>query len=207
MIGALFVEKEGVYKIEGIEVWDKEKDAKKYRGPWPVIAHPPCERWGRYWSGGPSAKVRKTKGDDNGCFKFALEAVRIYGGVLEHPEGSHAFKEFGLPIPDFHGKWTPKDAYGGSSCCVSQAHYGHRARKMTWLYAVGVPLPELIWGPGKGERLDEGFHSAQERKEKRAQGQKPRPRLSVKENLWTPIQFRDLLINIATGIEPWKEEK
>jgi hypothetical protein len=202
MIVALFVEKEGVYKIEGIDLWDRERDARLYSGPWRVIAHPPCERWGCYWSGGPSVKVRKTMGDDQGCFEFALKAVRKYGGVLEHPEGSHAFKKFGLPIPNFHGGWSAKDSHGGASCCVSQAHYGHRARKMTWLYAVGVPLPELIWGPGKGERLDEGFHSAQERKEKRAQGQKPIPRLSVKENLWTPIPFRDVLINIATGSKP-----
>ncbi len=68
---------------------------------------------------------------------------------------------------------------------------------MTWLYAVGIELPELIWGPTKGERLDEGFHSAKERKEKRALGQKPIKRLSVKENINTPIPFRDLLINMV----------
>lgn len=85
---------------------------------------------------------------------------------------------------------------------MAQGNYGHRARKMTWLYAVGVPLPELIWGPIKKERLDEGFHSKEERARARAQGQKPRPRLSVKENLLTPIPFRDLLIKIVTGSEP-----
>lgn len=74
---------------------------------------------------------------------------------------------------------------------------------MTWLYAVGIDLPELKWGPIKKDRLDEGFHSAKERKEKRAQGQKPIPRLSVKENLWTPIAFRDLLISMVNaGPEP-----
>lgn len=206
-IAALFVERDGPYsEIAGVEIWDKTKDAKTYKGPYPVIAHPPCERWGRYWSGGPSAKIKRTLGDDNGCFKSALESVRKFGGILEHPEASHAFKRFGLPRPDFNGGWTETDSYGGASCCVSQGHYGHRARKMTWLYAVNIPLPELIWGPAKGkERLDEGFVTAEERRFKRAQGQKPRPRLSVKENLYTPPAFRDLLIRLVDYDDEPKE--
>lgn len=53
MIAALFVIKNGPYsEKEDIDVWDIERDARKYKGPHRVIAHPPCERWGRYWSGG-----------------------------------------------------------------------------------------------------------------------------------------------------------
>jgi len=195
MIAALFVEKEGPYRE--LDVWGVERDARTYRGPYPVIAHPPCERWGRYWSGGPSAKLRRKLGDDAGCFRSALTSVRQFGGVLEHPEGSHAFRKFGLPIPNFNGCWTEMDSHGGRSCCVAQGHYGHRARKMTWLYGVNINFKELIWGPIKKERLDEGFHSAKERKEKRTLGQKPRPRLSRKENIWTPEPFRDLLISLV----------
>lgn len=132
MVAALFVEKNGPYfGIHGVDPWDKSRDARKYRGPHPVIAHPPCERWGRYWHGGPSARVRRKLGDDGGCFKAALASVRKHGGVLEHPEATHAFKWFGLPIPSWSGGWTQPDLWGGSSACVSQGHYGHRARKMT----------------------------------------------------------------------------
>ena len=64
MVAALFVETNGIYfGLPNIDPWDKQRDARLYPGPHPVIAHPPCERWGRYWSGGPSARVRRRMGD------------------------------------------------------------------------------------------------------------------------------------------------
>jgi hypothetical protein len=198
MIAALFVETGGVYfGLPDVEPWDAKRDARKYGGPWPVVAHPPCERWGRYWSGGPSAKIRRIKGDDGGCFTTALNAVRIWGGILEHPEASHAWAAFELNTPPRTGGWIAADFYGGWTCCVEQGHYGHRARKATWLYAHSVELPELRWGPSSGERLDEGFHSAEERRAARAAGVLPRKRLSARENLATPLEFRDVLLSIA----------
>ena len=197
-LAALFVAPDGPYSdIPGIEPWTVEKDARRYNGPYRVIAHPPCERWGRYWSGGPSVKVKRSKGDDHGCFAAALDAVRRWGGVLEHPEATHAWHYFGLNTPPKEGGWIPADFFGGWTCCVEQGHYGHRARKATWLYAHGIPLLDLIWGPAKGERLDEGFHSTAERKRLRAAGQKPRKRLSEKERVYTPIPFRDALIYLV----------
>lgn len=196
MIAALFVETDGVYwRHPGVDPWDRARDARLYRGPYPVVAHPPCERWGRYWSGGPSAKVRRKLGDDNGCFKAALDAVCCWGGVLEHPEASKAWHEHGIFKPGRQGGW--RQSYPGWTCCVEQGHYGHPARKATWLFYVGPKPPELIWGPSQGRRLDEGFHSAEERRMARAAGIKPRKRLSSKENLRTPIAFRDLLISLA----------
>lgn len=199
MIAALYVETGGVYfNLEGVDPWDRTRDARRYAGPWPVVAHPPCERWGRYWSGGPSVKVRKTKGSDDGCFLSALSAVRLHGGVLEHPEASHAWSHFGLNVPPKTGGWVPADFEGGWTCCVEQGHYGHAARKATWLYAHGVRLPELRWGACEGrQRLDEGFHSKEERDTARAAGQKPRKRLSRSECVDSPLAFRDLLLSIA----------
>jgi hypothetical protein len=198
MIAALFVERNGVYwDLDGVDPWDQERDARLYAGPHPVVAHPPCQRWGRYWSGGPSAKVRRELGDDDGCFAAALNAVRTWGGVLEHPEASHAWRTFGLVAPPKLGGWILAGDGQGFTCCVEQGHYGHPARKATWLYACGVELVHLQWGPSKGRRLDEGFHSKAERDAARAAGRKPIPRLSTRENLATPIPFRDLLISIA----------
>ena len=184
--------------MPGVDPWPEERDARKYAGPWPVVAHPPCERWGRYWSGGPSAKVRRIKGDDGGCFAAALASVQEWGGVIEHPEASHAWSHFGIPKPPKRGGWV--EAGIGWTCCVEQGHYGHPARKATWLYVVGRygELPELIWGPSLGRRrLDHGYHSAEERRA--AEGVPRIKRLTKSECVNTPPAFRDLLLEIARG--------
>lgn len=184
-----------------MDAWDLERDARRYAGPHVVVAHPPCERWGRYWGGGPSAKVKRILGDDDGCFESALRAVRAWGGVLEHPEASHAFKRFGLGLPQKSGRWMQGGEHRAGfswTCCVEQGHYGHPARKATWLYYVGrVMPPDLIWGPSKGVRLDEGFHSKAERDAARAAGKKPVKRLSTVQNIVTPPAFADLLLALA----------
>jgi hypothetical protein len=198
-VAALFVLPDGPYReLTGVEIWDEKRDAKLYDGPHPVVAHPPCERWGRYWHGGPSARVRRNKGDDGGCFITALEAVRRFGGVLEHPAGSAAWRVFGLNKPPRVGGWVNADFRGGWTCCVDQGHYGHRAQKATWLYAAKVPLPSLKWGKSVGGvRLDDGFHSKEERRRKVRTG--ICQRLSRRQRLETPLQFRDLLLKIARG--------
>lgn len=202
MIAALFVMKNGPYfGLEGVDPWDEERDARKYAGPWPVVAHPPCERWGRYWSGGPNPKAkRRNKGDDGGCFSAALGAVLKYGGVLEHPASSLAFGHFGIEAPPPIG-WQSQ-IYQGEvvwACEVEQGHYGHRARKKTWLLAKVEDVPQLKWGPcGKRMRLEDGFHSSAERERERAKGIKPCQRLSVRERVGTPKPFLDLMLHIAS---------
>lgn len=84
VVAALFVETGGTYfGDESIEPWDAVRDARLYDGPHPVVAHSPCQRWGRYWSGGPMlarTPRAKVKGDDGGCFASALASVRRWGG-------------------------------------------------------------------------------------------------------------------------------
>lgn len=200
MIAALFVETGGVYfGLNGVDPWDEGRDARAYPGPYPVIAHPPCARWGRYWSGGPSAKHKRTMGDDGGCFASALNSVHLWGGVLEHPEGSHAWEWFGIPKPPKAGGWIPC-LDGGYTCCVEQGHYGHRARKATWLYIFDVPPISLIWGKSEGKvRLDSGYHSKEERR--LYPGKYPTTRLTKTERIATPIRFRDMLISMVNGKE------
>ena len=189
MIAALFVQTGGCYfGLEGVEPWDQTRDARKYAGPHAVIAHPPCSRWGRYWMGQPGGK-RLIKGDDDGCFASALASVRKWGGVLEHPRDSSAWSTFGLNRPNFGGGWTVADFTGGWTCEVEQGHYGHLARKPTWLYAVRVSLTLLTWGKSVVERRP-GDSPARGMLE----------RLSKKQRAATPIAFRDLLIAMARSV-------
>lgn len=199
-IAALFVETNGPYfGVENVDPWDVLRDARNYKGPHPVVAHPPCERWGRYWSGGPNPKAQRKKlGDDGGCFLSALNAVQKFGGVIEHPEASHAFRVYGLGKPPKAGGWVKSQDGIGWVCCVEQGHYGHPARKATWLYYVGKEKPfELKWGPSEGARMDEGFHTSEERKAARAAGLKPAERLSKMQRLLTPKGFMRLLLSLA----------
>jgi hypothetical protein len=198
-IAALYVIKDGPYfGIPGVEPFDESRDARKYKGPHRVIAHPPCQRWGRYWGGGPmlhGTAKQKLLGDDDGCFAHALWAVRTFGGVLEHPEASHAWKFYGLNRPKLSG-WWKADSYGGWTTCVAQGNYGHRARKLTWLYTNKIELQNLDWSPCRGkDRLDEGFHSKEERSKTAKTGR--HQRLKVREQLETPAAFRDLLIEMV----------
>ena len=105
MIAALYVESRGVYAgLPDVDLWDRDRDARTYAGPWPVVAHPPGARWGRSWGGNPTQQPRLVLGDDEGCFAAALDAMRRHGGVLEPPEASPA--AFGFLTPPRAGGWS-----------------------------------------------------------------------------------------------------
>lgn len=145
-VAALFVETGGSYAgLPDVELWDAARDARLYEGPYPVVAHPPCARWSRL-AGFTEARFGLKRGEDGGCFEAALNAVRTYGGVLEHPAYTAAFKHFGLPRPTRHDGWTTTLLDDGASCYIEQGRYGLPVKKATWLYAYGVELPDLMWG-------------------------------------------------------------
>jgi hypothetical protein len=203
MIAALFVDARGSYAgMAGVDLWDEKRDARRYPGPWPVVAHPPCQRWGKLWAGQPLhiklTGQRKVLGDDAGCFDAALKAVRTYGGVIEHPWGSRAWPHFGLNTPPRSGGWIVADFLGGWTCCVEQRGYGHYARKPTLLYSFGCELPELDWGigemcldPAVVARL--GLKRARRRGEVGARG----GGTDSAQRIGTPPPFRDMLIAMA----------
>jgi len=200
MIAALYVESDGAYfGLHGVDPWDEDRDARRYAGPWPVVAHPPCQRWGRYWHGAPCKPHQYELGADDGCFASALASVRRWGGVLEHPAHSHAWKHFGLTPPPKSGGWVSADFAGGWTCHVEQGHYGHISRKATWLYACGVDLPPLIWGPSE-QRIHpralelHGYEKARRIGMMAMVGGKDKTRIRNA----SPPAFRDLLLSIAT---------
>lgn len=203
MIAALYVETNGCYYgLPGVDPWDEKRDARAYAGPYPVVAHPPCQRWGPLWAGQPlyiaRTGIRKIKGDDGGCFASALASAREHGGIIEHPRNSHAWAHFGIAKPPRAGGWVVADDHGGWTCCVEQGRYGHYARKPTWLLAYRTERPELDWGIGES-RLDPavvermGLTRAKRLGEVGSRG----GGVDSAARIGTPAPFRDLLISIA----------
>jgi hypothetical protein len=202
MIAALYVETDGCYfGLTDIDPWDEPRDARAYAGPHPVVAHPPCQRWGRFWHGSTRKPHQFKMGDDGGCFEAALAAVRRWGGVIEHPADSHAWRFFGLRRPERYKGWQRADDEDGWTCYVEQGHYGHMSRKPTWLYVSGIArrdLPELDWSRGE-QRLHpialerHGYEKARRIGMTAMVGGKDKTKIRNA----TPLPFRDVLIDIA----------
>jgi hypothetical protein len=192
VIAALFVQRGGVYwDLPGVDPGDGARDARKYAGPWPVVAHPPCSRWCQL------AFINQKRyghrvGDDGGAFAAAFAAVNRWGGVLEHPARSYAWSHFGLPRP-VRGEWRTSIFQPGWVTEVSQGAYGHRARKLTWLYVVASESPTVDWSV-PAPKAQVSFC--------KNHGNSPLPRLSKREASATPIPFRDLLLSIARTARP-----
>jgi hypothetical protein len=132
-VAALFVDSKGPYpKI--VEHWyDEARDACTYAGPWPVVVHPPCGPWGHL-------RHLCKRQHEAPLAPLAVQFVRRFGGVLEHPAHSKLWDWCPLPRPG-----EAPDRFGGRTFEVNQCDFGHVARKRTWLYVVGVdelgPLP------------------------------------------------------------------
>jgi hypothetical protein len=201
MIAALYVDGAGCYaNLPGVDVWDIARDARRYQGPWPVVAHPPCQRWGRFSEGGPSAPGTQKTGDDGGCFEAALVNIRKWGGVIEHPAHSKAWAWFDLDEPPTIGGWR-RVAPWEWTCHVEQGHYGHFSRKPTWLYLVSRDPPApLIWGvceslkgPDPRAVARVGYEAARRQGRMAQIGGKDKTRIREA----TPPAFRDALLALA----------
>lgn len=189
MIAALYVQTGGCYfGLPDVDPWDVTRDARLYAGPYPVVAHPPCQLWTnlaavnfkRY--GGEHNRP----GNDGGCFAHALRCVRAYGGVLEHPAESNAWRAYGLLRPFGIGWQTA--GRGEWACEVWQSAYGHKARKRTWLFYSGPRPAELRWDRSPGTHQVGWFDRI-------------KPTLSKKEAIATPPAFRDALLGLVRSAQ------
>lgn len=189
IVAALFVDPAGAYAaVPGVDLWPESRDARLYQGPHPVVAHPPCNRWCM-----PLAKMNETRyghrvGDDGGCFASALAAVRAWGGVLEHPSGSAAWREFSLKRPKQGAAWI-EHADGEWVCDVAQSAYGHPAIKRTWLFYAGArPPAPMLTCVGEPTHVCSFLHD---------RTSTALPRLRGRAALQTPPAFRDALLQLA----------
>lgn len=193
VVAALFVESMGPYAGQpGVDLWDEIRDARKYSGAAPVVAHPPCARWCRLAKQMESMHGYSV-GDDDGCFESALANVRRVGGVLEHPAFSLAWPRFGLAYPTVFGWQRCID--GSWVASVNQSSYGHLAQKPTWLYAVGIEPSALDVSVVEVE-FTVGTTRGRRRKPELGKG---------RFRAATPPRFRDYLLGLARSVYPAKQ--
>jgi hypothetical protein len=178
-VAALYVSRHGPYMgMTDVDPWTIERDATKYAGPWPVVAHPPCSHWGRY---------HQKAHDDGRTGPVAVEQVRRWGGILEHPRDSKLWNACAMAYPG-----GLPDGFGGYTVAVNQCDWGHPARKPTWLYVVGCPPARLPPMPPPG----------------REQYRPPCPsgargiceRLSTGQRQLTPPAFAAWLVAVARSV-------
>ncbi len=125
--------------MPGLDVYDRNRDARTYRGPGPIVAHPPCRAWGCL------RMMAKPRPGERELALWAVCMVRLFGGVLEHPAGSTLWPVAKLPEPG------ERDAWGGFTIALPQFWFGHQANKATHLYICGcgpgdVPEVPLVLG-------------------------------------------------------------
>lgn len=184
-VAALYIDPRGPYpKMEGVDCWDEKRDARLYEGPHPVVAHPPCGPWGRL-----APMCRRQVAD---CAPRAVEQVRAWGGVLEHPADSRLWKACDLPRPG-----ELPDAWGGRTIAVFQSDWGHVARKPTWLYVVGPARSERAPFPGKAPTH---WVSGTRNKNRKPGGGTVPPGIKVcsaQQRRRTPPLFAEYLVRLA----------
>ncbi len=182
-VAALFVMARSAYhELEGVDCWDQARDARLWPGGCAVVAHPPCRSWSRL------RHFSRPEAGESELALLAVDLVRRWGGVLEHPSGSALWSAAGLPKPG----GVMVDEFGGWSLAVSQKWWGHRAEKRTWLYVVGVRPGELPAFPlvlGEAERTV-GLFSGRDRR--RCRGE-----ISKRERIASPPEFARWLVELA----------
>ncbi len=178
-VAALFVRSDSIYKtIPGVDAWDIDRDARLWPGGCPIVAHPPCRAWGQLSS------WAKPRHDEKELAVFAVDQIRMHGGVLEHPYRSSLWPVIGLP------DCGDRDTFGGWTMPVHQHCWGHRAEKRTKLYIVGCNPRDV---PPFPIRLDEPTHSIG------LYSGRNRTKLELpkKEREKTPSAFAQWLVDLA----------
>jgi hypothetical protein len=188
-VAVLFARADSFYKtLPGCDVWDADRDARKWQGGAAVVAHPPCRAWGQLRA------LANPRPDEKALALFAVDQVRAHGGVLEHPAKSSLWPVAGLPEPG------TRDKFGGWTLVIFQSWWGHRAEKATRLYIVGcepadLPTMPIVLGAAShvcgtsGRRRDGG------RLHKGDIGW--RPEITKSEREHTPPALAEWLVEVA----------
>lgn len=186
-VAVLYVDPLGPYPRLVREWYDEARDARTYTGPLPVVAHPPCGPWGRL-------RHLCRRPEDKDLAPVALNTVRKFGGVLEHPRYSKLWEEYSLPYPE-----QSPDQFGGITIEVSQCDWGHPARKWTWLYVVGATSIPKFPVPREPTHWISGGRGRAGKKAKTTPVPTGIKICSAQQRRRTPIAFALWLIDVAAS--------
>lgn len=183
-VAILFARKDSIYKgLPGCDVYDIERDALTFPGGLPIVAHPPCRAWGRL------RHFAKPRPGEKELALWAVDQIRTWGGVLEHPATSTLWKEKNLPLG------ADRDEWGGFTLSVDQFWWGHKARKRSWFYVVGISPTEV---PPIPLRFDAVTHVVNLfSKVRKQKGRYYRPEITKAEREHTPPELARWLIELA----------
>jgi len=188
-VAVLFARPDSIYKtLPDLDVFDEIRDARTFTGTSAVVAHPPCRAWGRLRSFVKPAPHEKE------LARFAVRCVRANGGVLEHPAFSTLWADQRLPVPGVI------DCFGGFTLPISQSWFGHRARKDTYLYIVGIKpesVPEIPFSLGNGSHVIAQGRTRKDGTRIKKGAPEWRPEVSKSEREHTPIKLAIYLANLA----------
>ncbi len=188
-VAVLFARADSVYKaIPECDVWDAERDARRWPGGAPVVAHPPCRAWGTLRA------LAKPRPDEKELAVWAVAQVRKFGGVLEHPKRSTLWPHCGLPAIG------EKDIFGGWTLPIFQSSWGHRAEKATLLYIVGcapAQIPDMPFVLGEASHViaSSGRRTDGSRMHRGDKGWRPEVNKSEREH--TPPALAEWLVALA----------
>lgn len=200
-VAALYIDPRGPYpSLPGVDCWDASRDARLYEGPHPVVAHPPCGPWGNLRHMRVPNRERRTADAD--CMGPAVAAVRRFGGILEQPAQSLAFRRFSMPHPG-----ERSDAWGGFTMRIDQCDWGHVARKATWLYVVGIDAVRVLEGIRRHRGTGTPTHwvSGGRKRSRKGRGGVVPPGIKVcsaQQRRRTPRAFAEWLVDLARYAEP-----
>ena len=183
-VAVLFARADSVYKtMPECDVYDIERDARTWPGGCPVVAHPPCRAWGQL------RHMARPREDEKDLARWAVERVRQWGGVLEHPARSTLWADQLLPAPG------TVDAVGGWTLPILQSQWGHKADKATWLYIVGARPADLPTIPFK---LGAATHVIASSTARQHRGHPQfRPEVTKAEREHTPPALARWLVDLA----------
>lgn len=132
VVPVLFVHQKSNYKKDNdFDCYDEKRNALNFKSKIPAIYHPPCRKFSRLRG------LSCAPDSEKELAYWAIDNVRKYGGIVEHPHDSKLWKDKNVIKPGTY------DEFGGFTICIDQSWFGYYTEKRTLLYIVGCKMKDI----------------------------------------------------------------